>query len=121
MARNLEIGKEGEELAVKLLLEKQWKILERNWRSGHREIDIIAESGGKLIIVEVKVRKQIGAERLEEHIPWKKQQSLVRAAGAYLKYKQLDAEVRFDVILLTGEVGRFTIEHIEDAFTAWDI
>jgi putative endonuclease len=120
MARHLEIGEKGEGLAAEFLLEKGWKILERNWRSGHREIDIIAETAGKLVIVEVKVRKFIGTERLEEHIPRTKQRFLIRAAEAYLAYRGLDAEVRFDVILLTGEGDQYRIEHIENAFGPWD-
>ena len=120
MAEHIDIGKEGEELAVQFLIEKQWNILERNWRSGHREIDIIAESGGELIIVEVKVRKFMGGERLEEHITPTKQKFLIRAAGSYLVWKNLDMGVRFDIIFLTGERGRYKLEHIENAFSAWD-
>ncbi len=120
MARHLEIGKEGERLALQFLKDKGWKILEQNWRSGHREIDIIAETGGQLIIVEVKARKSIGNERLEEHIPRSKQRYLIHAASAYLAYRNLDTGVRFDVILLTGTLGRYSIEHIENAFGPWD-
>lgn len=120
MARHLEIGKEGEKLAREFLLEKQFKILEQNWRSGHREIDLIAEFSGELVVVEVKVRKRLGTERIEEHIPRSKQQHLIRSAEAYLKWKQLDMGVRFDVILITGERGDYRIEHIENAFSPWD-
>ncbi len=120
MAKHLETGKKGEQIAREFLVGKQWKILEQNWRSGHREIDIIAESEGVLVIVEVKVRKFIGSERIEEHIPHSKQKYLIRAAEAYLKYRKLDMGVRFDVILLTGEGGNYRIEHIENAFSSWD-
>ncbi len=120
MAKHLEIGKEGENLAREFLIEKEYNILEQNWRSGHREIDIIAELNGELIVVEVKVRKSIGTERLEEHIPRSKQQRLIRSAEAYLKWKQLDVGVRFDVIFLIGERGQYKIEHIENAFSPWD-
>ena len=120
MARHLETGKEGEKLALQFLKDKGWKILEQNWRSGHREIDIIAETGGELVIVEVKVRSFIGDERLEEHIPRSKQRHLISAASAYLAYRNLDTGVRFDVILLTGSPGQYSIEHIENAFGPWD-
>lgn len=120
MAGHLDIGKEGEKLAREFLVDRQFRILEQNWRSGHREIDIIAEFKGELIIVEVKVRKLIGNERLEEHIPRSKQQHLIRSAAAYLKWKQLDSGVRFDVILVTGVKGHYQIEHIENAFSPWD-
>ena len=120
MALHNQIGKEGEELAVQYLIDKQWIILERNWRSGHKEIDIIAERNGEVIIVEVKLRKFIGNERIEEHIPRNKQQHLVRAANAYLAYRKLDIGVRFDVILITGSPGRYRVEHIENAFSPRD-
>ena len=120
MAEHLETGKRGEQLAVKFLEEKGWKILEQNWRSGHREIDIIAESNGELVIVEVKVRKTIGRERLEEHVTRKKQQHLVRAAASYLAFRKLDIRVRFDIILVLGETGSYELQHIENAFSAWD-
>jgi len=120
MAIHLDIGKEGERLALEFLIDKQYSILEQNWRSGHKEIDLIADFNGELIIVEVKVRKSIGGERIEEHITKTKQKYLIRAAEAYLKWKHLDVEVRFDVILLTGKRGNFQIEHIENAFSPWD-
>ena len=120
MAEHIETGKKGEMLALEYLRKKGWKVLERNWRSGHREIDIIAEAGGELIIVEVKVRKHIGNERIEEHIPRAKQQNLVQAAGAYLAYAKLDIAVRFDILLLEGDKGCYRIEHLENAFGAWD-
>jgi len=120
MAVHLEKGKAGEKMALEFLQGKGWNILEQNWRSGHKEIDIIAEAGGELIIVEVKVRKSIGGERLEEHFTRKKQQHLIRAAGAYLDFRKLNLGVRFDIILLTGEGGSYEMEHIENAFGAWD-
>ena len=120
MTRHNEIGKEGEELAVQYLIEKQWIILERNWRSGHKEIDIITEHNEEIIFVEVKVRKFLGNERIEEHIPRKKQQHLLRAANAYLAYRNLDRDARFDVILITGNPGSWHVEHIENAFSPWD-
>ena len=120
MAEHLDIGKEGEELAARYLEEKKYTILERNWRYRHREIDIIASQEDKIIIVEVKVRKFIGRERLEEHINRKKQRHLISAANAFMLKRKLDRGVRFDIILLTGESGDFTLEHIEDAFSSWD-
>jgi len=120
MAEHLEIGIEGEETAARYLEEKKYTILERNWRYRHREIDIIASLDNMIIIVEVKVRKFIGGERLEEHINRKKQRYLISAANTYMLKRKLDRGVRFDIILLTGESGDFTLEHIEDAFSPWD-
>ena len=51
-------GFAGEDMAAKLLQEKGYKILARNWRCGHLEVDIIAETDDYLVIVEVKTRKR---------------------------------------------------------------
>ena len=120
MAEHLEIGKRGEELAASYLKEHQYTILERNWRYRHWEIDIIASRDDRIIIVEVKVRKSIGGERIEEHVNRKKQRYLISAANAFILKQGLDKNVRFDIILLTGESGDFKLEHIQDAFSPWD-
>lgn len=113
-------GKEGEKMALQFLKDIGMRILEQNWRSGHKEIDIIAEDEGELVIVEVKTRKSVGGERLEEHFTTRKQLRLIWAAATYLSFKKLDMEVRFDIILLTGEKGDYQLMHIESAFSAWD-
>ena len=120
MAEHLDIGREGEELASRYLEENRYIILERNWRYRHREIDVIATRDDRIIIVEVKARKSIGGERFEEHVNRQKQRYLMSAANAYILKKGLDMGVRFDIILLTGEPGNFTLEHIRDAFSPWD-
>lgn len=120
MAEHLEIGKKGEDLAARYLEDQQYTILERNWRYRHREIDIIAGRDNRIIIVEVKVRKNIGGERIEEHVNRKKQRYLISAANAYILKQGLDTGVRFDIILLTGESGDLKLEHIQDAFSPWD-
>ncbi len=119
MAGHLDKGQKGEELAAGYLAAQHYEILERNWRYRHREIDIIASRDDLIIIVEVKVRKRIGGERLEEHIDRKKQRYLISAANAFMLKRGLDQGVRFDIILLTGRPGDFTLEHIEDAFSPW--
>jgi putative endonuclease len=120
MADHIRKGREGEKTACAYLESRGYRILEYNWRSGHREIDIIAEYEGKMIIVEVKSRHQLGTERLDEHITRKKQQHLIRAAAAYLANKGLRMDLRFDIILLVGKSVNQRIEHIEDAFGPWD-
>ena len=57
MATHNEFGRLGEELAVRYLMGKGYKILERNWRTIHKEIDILAKDGKDLVVVEVKTRK----------------------------------------------------------------
>ena len=57
MAAHNELGKWGEELAATYLEEKGYVILERDWKSGHHDLDIVAKDGDTLVIVEVKTRR----------------------------------------------------------------
>jgi putative endonuclease len=57
MAEHNELGEKGEELARNFLRKKGYKIIERNWRFGKDEIDIIAIDNDYLVIVEVKTRR----------------------------------------------------------------
>ena len=113
---NLDFGKLGEDLAVNYLINKGYQILERNWRSGHKEIDIIALDGDTLVAVEVKTRKSNTYGEPDTAVGAMKQQMLIWAADAYVRYKNLDVEVRFDIVsIVITDTGEH-IEHIEDAF-----
>jgi putative endonuclease len=58
MAKHIETGKFGEDLATEFLIKKGYKILERNYRHRRSEIDIIAEFNNEIIFVEVKTRHE---------------------------------------------------------------
>ena len=57
MADHNELGREGEDEALLYLTQKGYTLLARNWRSGHLEIDIVAEWFGEIVFVEVKPRR----------------------------------------------------------------
>ena len=116
MAEAYDLGKIGEELAVKHLVDKGYQILDRNWHSGHKEIDIIAQIGDELVVVEVKTRKSDDFGKPDIAVGKDKQRMLIRAADAYVRYKGLDMDVRFDIISIVCTPGKPKIEHIEDAF-----
>lgn len=116
MAAHNEFGKLGEELAVNYLIGKGYKILERNWHNIHKEIDIIARDGKFLVIVEVKTRQTDEYGDPDIAVTKKKQRMLIAAANAYLLYKGLDIETRFDIVSIVFKDGEPVIEHIEDAF-----
>lgn len=116
MLSTVEIGKNGEDLAVEYLVNKGYKILERNWRSGHKEIDIIAMDGDTLVVVEVKYRKSLDFGDPDIAVGVMKQRMLIYAAEAYLNYRNLDVEVRFDILSMVITPQGENIEHIEDAF-----
>lgn len=112
-----DFGKLGEEKAVEYLEKEGYVVLERNWRSGHKEVDIICTDGELIVVVEVKSRNS-PEEYPGELLGIKKQHNLLYAAEAYLKYKRISKELRFDLVLVTGD--RFEIEHIPDIFTVFD-
>lgn len=117
MAKHIELGKKGEDLASSFLELKGYEILERNWRFRRAEIDIIAKHNEKLIFVEVKTRSTDFFGNPEEAVHIKKQDLIARAAGAYILKVQHDWLIRYDVIsILLFPDSTYSIEHIEDAF-----
>ena len=111
-----ELGKVGEDLAVDYLTHKGYQILERNWRSGHKEIDIIALDDTNLVVVEVKTRKSDDFGEPDIAVGRDKQRFLIWAADAYVRKRRLDVDARFDIISIVFTDEEPKIEHIEDAF-----
>ncbi len=117
MATHNETGKQGESIAVEYLSEQGYRILERNWHNHHQEIDIIAAKGNELVIVEVKCRS--GNPLVEPYVAVNrnKQNLLIKAANAYIQWKNIDMETRFDIVSITlGKDNQTTIDHIKNAF-----
>lgn len=116
MAKHYELGKEGEQTAVDFLLKNQYQILERNWRFQKAEVDIIAQKNDILICIEVKTRSSDFFEDPQDAVKKKKIKLLVEAMNEYVISKDLDVEVRFDIIAITKTNNQFEIEHLENAF-----
>jgi putative endonuclease len=116
MSQHNELGKKGEDLAASYLAELGYKIITRNWRYGKDEIDIIAETGNFIVFAEVKTRSTAYFGEPEDAVDKQKQRFLIRAADAYVNQKEIDLEVRFDIVSIIFEKGMHTIRHIEDAF-----
>ena len=116
MAEHNDTGIIGEDLASVYLEAKGYSILEKNWRFGKEEIDIIAQEKDVLVVAEVKTRSGSFFGEPEEFVNRQKQRHLIKAANAYIEKNDLDLEVRFDIIgvIITGKSHR--INHIEDAF-----
>lgn len=115
MAEHNITGQKGEEMAARFLEEKGYTILETNWRFMHLEADIIAEISKTLVIAEVKTRKSNYFGEPESFVTKQKQKNLIKAANAYIERKQLDLEVRFDIVSVVLN-DNTSIKHIEDAF-----
>jgi putative endonuclease len=118
MKDHIELGRKGEAIAVALLEGKGYRIIERNWRFGHEEIDIIARDGDFIVIVEVKTRTSNSIAEPEDAVNKGKQRILVRAANAYVNYKRLQGEVRFDIISVLIRPEGEQVKHLADAFYA---
>mgnify|MGYP001106055764 FL=1 len=116
MAEHYELGKKGEQLAVNYLIGKGYKIVERNWRFQKAEIDIIARKAETLISVEVKTRSTKNFGNPQDFVNPKKIKLMVLAMNEYILNKDLDIELRFDIIAITKDKSSFDIEHFKAAF-----
>ena len=115
MAKHNDLGKWGEEQVVEKLLLEGYTIMERNWRMGHLEIDIIACRGDNLVFVEVKTRRDHDQNPLDAMTP-KKISLLCRAADRYISISRSRLIPRFDVASVTGDGHTCTIDYIPNAF-----
>lgn len=116
MATHNDTGMQGEELAAQFLEKNGYVILDRNWRFRHFELDLIAQKGEFIIIVEVKTRKSLYAGEPEIFVNRPKQRSIIRAANAYVVHHGIDMQVRFDIIGIVIKGDKHFINHIIDAF-----
>ena len=118
MDNRMVTGKTGEQLAFDHLVAKGFVILDKNWHYGREEIDIIARLGNFVVIVEVKTRTGKNDIDPGEVVPKDKRRILVRAANAYMRYKNLPGEVRSDIITVLMNGDDHKLSHLEDAFYA---
>jgi putative endonuclease len=116
MAKHNELGKEGEKLAEEFLLKNGYQILEKNWRFKKAEVDIIAKKNEILAVIEVKTRSSNYFGNPQDFVNQKKIKLLVEAIDQYVISKELDLEVRFDIIAILKNNNSYEIEHLEDAF-----
>jgi len=101
MKNNTAKGIKGEEIASRFLLEKGYTILEKNYRFGRAEIDIISEIENILVFVEVKYRSDKTFGEPELAVNDKKRTLLKAAAENYIFENNWLKEIRFDIISIT--------------------
>ena len=111
-------GNLGEEAAARLLVSKEYIILERNFRSVCGEIDIIAENGGELVFVEVKLRTDESYGHPVEAVNECKQKKIVYTAADYIQKTNNQKQPRFDVIEVYKHKEKYYLKHYKNAFTA---
>jgi putative endonuclease len=117
MAEHNRIGQEGERLASAYLEAQGLEVLERNWRHGRHELDIVARQGRYLVVVEVKTRSSDQHGQPAEAVKTGKRSKLIKAANAYIEETGSDQFLRFDIVsVILHPSGKPYIHHIPDAF-----
>lgn len=108
-------GREAEERAAIMLVERGYRILDRNYRIPRGELDLVARDGEYLVFVEVRARRSEALGEAVETIGSSKRAALLRAARAWISAHGAHGEpVRFDVITFSGE-DLDDSRYIEDA------
>ena len=111
----VQTGKTFEHLAGRFFVQNGFKILERNWRTGHLEIDLIVKKDNLIVFVEVKSASSQKFGHPVDRVDSKKVANLTRAAQQYLIDHSIENhDLRFDVV--TYVQGQ--LEHFPNAFPA---
>lgn len=114
-------GQICEDRACAYLLERGYKVLGRNIRSGRREIDIIVRDGRNLVVVEVRSKRRWSPMEDSEVVGYEKRRNVVKAAreivGTYVKKGDT---VRFDVVIVITDRRNemVSLDHIINAYSA---
>lgn len=109
-------GNLAEDRAVEILTGKGYSLVERNYRFGKHEIDIIAQDCQVLVFVEVKFRANNGLGYPEEMVTARQKSSVKKAAVYYLEQQNYTGHIRYDIVAITGTGAAESAEHFEDAF-----
>ncbi|MEA4868350.1 hypothetical protein SDC9_122851 [bioreactor metagenome] len=119
-----EKGRIAEDIALGFLIDEGLVLLDRNWRWGHRELDLLMYSrkglGGEplLHVVEVRSLSEPSTKMPFETVDRKKQLSVIRAAQGYVMMHRINFETRFDVVSVSFKKdGGHELEYFPDAFT----
>lgn len=118
MAAKDELGRRGEDTAVRYLEQLGLVVLSRNWRCRDGELDVVATRGGLLVVCEVKTRSGTRFGEPAEAVTGRKAATIRRVTRAWLAAHQVGwCAVRFDVVAVLMEPGRPpTLRHYEAAF-----
>lgn len=117
-AATQEFGELGERIAERWLRRAGWRVLQRRFRSGHRDIDLVVERDGTVVFVEVKARRGDRFGQPIEAVNWRKQRELARSAHVWIsRHGRSDECYRFDVVGVLVDGERVRVRHVADAFS----
>ena len=111
------LGQTGERIAERWLEFRGWRVLQRRYRNGHRDIDLIAEQQGTIAFVEVKTRRGVEFGGPVGAVNWRKQRELTRSAHVWIeRHGRPGEQYRFDVVAVVVAHQRVRVRHVENAF-----
>lgn len=111
------LGEAGERIAERWLRRHGWRVVQRRFRNGHRDIDLVVERDGTIVFVEVKARRGGAFGGPVEAVNWRKRRELTRSAHVWIdRHGRTHETYRFDVIGVLVEGRRVRIRHVENAF-----
>ena len=111
-------GELGERIAERWLRRQGWRVVQRRYRSGHRDIDLVVERDGTVAFVEVKARRGSQFGDPVEAVNWNKQRQLIRSASTWIdRHGKPSESYRFDVVGVLVEGERVRVRHIANAFS----
>ncbi len=117
---NKKVGKAGEDEACRYLIRAGHTILDRNWRGGHLEIDIVSMDERGIHFVEVKSRRPPMQADPQDSVNYTKQKNLTQAALRYMRDKDggrwSDMEIFFDVVAVVFGPEGIRTEYFPQAF-----
>jgi len=118
-----ELGIKGEWIAERWLKLRGWAILDRRFRDGHRDLDLVAckieagKSDRLVAFVEVRTRFSTDFGTPAETVGWKKQRELARSARKWISSNRRSGDTyRFDVVGVIVGGGSVQIQYVPDAF-----
>ena len=119
-----ELGRKGEEIALKFLKEKGYELVARNYRCHNfGELDLVMRDGKYLVFVEVRTKKNTVHGTPIETVDYAKRRQIEKMASLYFTKEKVpeDTYCRFDVVgIVLPSDGKPQIEHIQDAFIIGD-
>ncbi len=115
-------GELGERIAERWLANRGWRVVNRRYRFGHRDIDLVVERDGVVAFVEVKARTGVRFGDPVEAVNWRKRKDLQRSALSWITHHGRSHEsYRFDVVGVLMHGRRVQVRHVENAFTIRDL
>lgn len=110
------MGEKGEQIATNYLHKNNYEILERNYRAGRSEIDIICKETNTLVFVEVKTRTSSKFGNPEDFVNEAKAVKIIEGAEVYMLDNGWEGAIRFDIVSVLIYDSMEEVKHFKDAF-----